>query len=104
MNQSTFIFLKYFKGAGEKLEVIRQYRSKVEKELHEICADILNVLDNHLIPSATTGESKVFYQKMKGDYNRYLAEFASGDDRKAAADNALAAYRWVLEKIIVYSI
>jgi 14-3-3 protein epsilon len=81
------------KGAGEKLEVIRQYRQKVEKELHEICDDILNVLDKHLIPTASTGESKVFYQKMKGDYNRYLAEFAAGDDRKAAADSALAAYK-----------
>ncbi|CAG0913863.1 unnamed protein product [Notodromas monacha] len=81
------------KGAGEKLEVIRQYRNKVETELKEICADILNVLDNNLIPAATTGESKVFYHKMKGDYNRYLAEFASGDDRKNAAENALHAYR-----------
>jgi 14-3-3 protein epsilon len=44
---------------------------QVEKELKDICQDILDVLDKHLIPSSTTGESKVFYYKMKGDYHRY---------------------------------
>lgn len=28
----------------------------------------------------------------KADYYRYLAEFKSGDDRKAAADESLRAY------------
>ena len=32
---------------------------KVEKELSGVCNDILNVLDQHLIPSAQAGESKV---------------------------------------------
>ena len=37
---------------------------KVEKELNDICMDILEVLSDHLIPSAQNGESKVFYNKM----------------------------------------
>ena len=32
--------------------------------LIKICEDILEVLDKHLIASAQTGESKVFYHKM----------------------------------------
>merc|ERR1712071_201649 len=81
------------KGAEDKLELIRNYRNQVEKELKDICSDILSVLEKHLIPSATTGESKVFYYKMKGDYHRYLAEFATGNDRKEAAENSLMAYK-----------
>lgn len=80
-------------GIEEKLEMIKNYRSQVEKELRDICSDILQVLDKHLIPCATTGESKVFYYKMKGDYHRYLAEFATGDDRKDAAEHSLVAYK-----------
>lgn len=52
-------------GAEDKLSMIRAYRSQVEKELRDICSDILAVLDKHLIPSSQTGESKVFYYKMK---------------------------------------
>lgn len=49
---------------GCKLELIKSYRLQVEKELKEICGDILDVLGSHLIPAATNGESKVFYLKM----------------------------------------
>ncbi len=53
----------------------------------------MTVLDKHLIPCSDTGESKVFYYKMKGDYHRYLAEFATGNERKDAAENSLTAYK-----------
>jgi hypothetical protein len=66
---------------------------QVEQELSEICASILQLLDEHLIPTASTGESKVFYLKMKGDYHRYLAEFKTGADRKEAAEHTLLAYK-----------
>ena len=42
-----------------------------------------NLLDKFLIPKASAPESKVFYLKMKGDYYRYLAEVAGGDERKS---------------------
>jgi len=80
-------------GDGNKLEMTKQYRTTIEKELKGICNDVLDVLDKHLIPAAGTGESKVFYHKMKGDYHRYLAEFATGNDRKDAAENSLVAYK-----------
>ena len=37
---------------------------QIEKELKDICKDVLDILDKHLISTATTGESKVFYFKM----------------------------------------
>ncbi|OQO07306.1 14-3-3 protein [Cryoendolithus antarcticus] len=81
------------KGSDQHVGIIRSYRQKIEKELEQVCEDVLNVLDESLIPKAETGESKVFYHKMKGDYHRYLAEFASGDKRKTAATAAHEAYK-----------
>lgn len=80
-------------ATGTNESMVRQYRVQIEKELNEICADILSLLDKHLIPHASTGESKVFYYKMKGDYYRYLAEFATSNERKDAAENSLVAYK-----------
>merc|ERR1712060_54641 len=58
----------------------------------DLCDSILGLLDGHLIGKAATGESKVFYQKMKADYYRYIAEFRDGDKKAAAAENARKAY------------
>jgi 14-3-3 protein epsilon len=85
------------RGKEDHLQKARQYRKKVEKELTEICDDILMVLDKHLIPTSSTSESKVFYFKMKGDYHRYLAESTSGDARQESAEKALAAYKSATE-------
>merc|ERR1712210_205427 len=68
------------------------YRKKVEEELQNICDTILGLLDDSLISKASTGESKVFYQKMKADYYRYIAEFKDGNEKADAAENARKAY------------
>jgi len=79
--------------ANTPSEMAESYRKKVEEELEKICKDILDLIDQHLLPSAAAGESRVFYFKMKGDYHRYLAEFAAGASRKEAAENSLVAYK-----------
>merc|ERR1712100_296060 len=81
------------KGNAQHVDRIKSYRKKVEDELKGICDDILGVLKSNLIPSAATGESKVFYYKMQGDYHRYLAEFLVNDERTKAAEGALEAYK-----------
>lgn len=77
----------------EHVALVKEYRSKVEAELSEVCASILRLLDSNLVPSASASESKVFYLKMKGDYHRYMAEFKVGDERKAAAEDTMLAYK-----------
>ncbi|XP_035660008.1 14-3-3 protein zeta-like isoform X3 [Branchiostoma floridae] len=80
-------------GSENKLKMAKEYRAKVEKELEEICQDVLNLLDKHLIPRADSAESKVFYLKMKGDYYRYLAEVASGTKRDEVVRESQTAYQ-----------
>lgn len=52
------------KGSDKHVDIIRDYRQKIETELEKVCQDVLDVLDESLIPKAETGESKVFYHKM----------------------------------------
>jgi len=84
-------------GSERKQQMAREYREKVEKELREICYDVLvspdGLLDKYLIPKASNAESKVFYLKMKGDYYRYLAEVATGDQRNSVVEESQKAYQ-----------
>lgn len=64
----------------KNLTLIRGFKKQVEKELSEICADVLDLLDKYLIPAADNDESRVYYYKMKGDYHRYYAEIESGTE------------------------
>jgi len=80
------------KGNESNAAWAKEYCKTVEKELQTICDQILGLLDNNLIPKASGGESKVFYQKMKADYYRYIAEFSEGQAKADAAEKARLAY------------
>ncbi|KAJ3869662.1 MAG: 14-3-3 domain-containing protein [Lentinula lateritia] len=76
-----------------QLTLIRQQRKKIERELANVCKDIVKLLEKQLLPAARQGEERVFYSKMKGDYYRYLAEFAHEVEREWYADESLNAYK-----------
>lgn len=84
------------RGNEDRVSMIKEYRAKIESELTSICGGILNLLESHLIPSAMSNDSTVFYLKMKGDYYRYLAEFKTGSDREDASEKTLRAYNSAL--------
>merc|ERR1719389_1225145 len=77
---------------GENLGQVKAYKAKVEEELNKICNDILQLLEKDLIKESLQPEPKVFYQKMKADYFRYLAEFATGDQKESHSQQAEKAY------------
>jgi len=80
------------KGNAGQAEFAKEFCEKVENELQKICDTILALLDGNLISKASSGESKVFYQKMKADYYRYIAEFTTGDAKEGASQKAKSAY------------
>jgi 14-3-3 protein epsilon len=73
------------------------YKAEVEAELLRYCNDVLNVIDRDLLPKAASSESRVFYHKMKGDYFRYIAEFAQGAPNVSATNNAETSYTTAYE-------
>merc|ERR1712087_320013 len=81
------------KGNEDNAKFAKEYCGKGEAELDKICKTILDLLGDKLIPKASSGESKVFYQKMKADYHRYIAEFTSDNVKAQAAEDARVAYQ-----------
>ena len=82
-------------------EILSEYKKKIEDELDEVCNDVIDLLDKHLIPNSNDKEdpsSNIFYLKMKGDYYRYLAEVKQGEPRKKAVEDSEAAYQSAYEK------
>lgn len=89
------------KGNSTHIALLLAYRRKIERELTDICADLIAVLDANLIRAGTAADSLVFYHKMKGDYLRYLAEVATGQERTETAKNSLAAYQHAYDLAVV---
>ena len=73
------------KGNNDNVNKVRNYKATIEKEMTDICSDILDLLTEYLIPNAQAGEGKVFFYKMKADYYRYIAEYSTGDKKNQAA-------------------
>ena len=69
--------------------------------MQEICNTVLCLLDQHLIPKASNGESEAFYLKMKADYHRHIAEFTAGEAKVEAACCAEAAFAEAVAVVFV---
>ena len=64
----------------------------VKVELQKVHDGILVMMDKNIVTSESTGESKVFDYKMKGDYHGHFAHFGTGDAESRAAQDARVAY------------
>lgn len=85
----------------KKKELAKFDKEKIEEELDSLCKEVINLLENKLIVKKekidTTVprevEAQVFYQKMKGDYYRYLVEVKVDEkDREKPKKDSQDAY------------
>ena len=65
------------KSKGNKnINLLQNYKNKIEGELNLYCREILSLIDTKIISNCNNSESKVFFFKMQGDYQRYISEYA----------------------------
>jgi len=74
---------------GDALQV---YKRKIEAELYDQCIKIVTTVKDSCLKLAQDEESKAFFQKMIGDYYRYVAESAKGDQLEKVKTGALEGY------------
>merc|ERR1712054_21065 len=71
---------------------LKGYKDKIENELYDKCIEIVNIVKSKCMPLAADDESKAFFQKMIGDYYRYVAESATADKLETVKAGALKGY------------
>lgn len=77
---------------GDNDECTKQLRKKIHDELEAVCEEVLKLMSEFLLPNEKNSEGIVFYNKMKGDYCRYLAEVRTDEKRKEAVELSREAY------------
>lgn len=55
---------------------MENYKTKIENELYANCEEIIKLIRTEVLAKDATPESKAFFLKMIGDYNRYISESA----------------------------
>jgi 14-3-3 protein epsilon len=68
------------------------YKKKIEQELYNQCLSIVEIVKNECMGKCSTDETKAFFYKMIGDYYRYVAECAQGDQLETVKNGALENY------------
>lgn len=85
-------------GNEAKLLLISSYKKKIEDEIVADCKEVIEMIDflvkggKNSEKATTDYEAVVFYLKMKGDYNRYIAEVTEKEIRSAAMAESEKAY------------
>ena len=76
------------------INIVRDYRDRIEKEMMHYIEDMVNILEGRLIPNSldVEAETRAYYMKMKADYCRYIAEVTTGDQHTRHCEKAVLAY------------
>ena len=61
-------------------------------QLQQDCQKVVDMIKNKVLSKSCSGEPKAFFVKMVGDYYRYIAENAKGDNFEQVKQNALKSY------------
>ena len=69
------------------------YKARIEGELYDKCIEIVRIIKNKCLRLAKDDEGKTFFQKMIGDYYRFVAESAKGSTLEEVKNGALESYR-----------
>ena len=80
-------------GKDRHVAMLEEKREKNFERLLNCVKEGVELIDNSLLPNAADTEATVAFQRMKGDFYRYVAEHSDESESITAAANAEEAYR-----------
>ena len=81
----------------ERIAMIKNYKDILEKDIYDVCKNVIALINNFLLTKTILDESKIFFLKMKADYYRYLSEFQSLIENKNYLDESEKNYKNAIE-------
>jgi 14-3-3 protein epsilon len=85
------------RGNQQRVEHLITYKSTLLSELEKYYGELIVLIDTSLLPAAKYGEDRVFYEKLKADYYRYLCEWTVDPKKTEYAKQAKQLYEHALE-------
>lgn len=74
-------------------EEIEGFVNKLKTELKQLCDEVVDYCNKIMENPSLSPADSVFYNKMVGDYDRYIAEFMSGEEKDNLSKKADEAYK-----------
>ena len=93
---SNVIEIQKAKENHENIETLTSFYNKVFNELSSYCNDLIALIDKTILVNADAPENKIFYYKLKGDFNRYLCEFLPEYQKWQLSKSAMDSYETAL--------
>jgi 14-3-3 protein epsilon len=85
------------KLSSARIDRVTAIRSNIIAELEAHCVDLIELINASLLTKADDPEARVFYEKIKADYWRYICETREGEERAKYAAQTKQAYERALE-------
>ena len=58
----------------QRLQKLNDFRELLFREVYDICMDLIDLIETSILPATSEPELRVFYEKLKGDFYRYICE------------------------------
>ncbi|OHS95650.1 14-3-3 protein [Tritrichomonas foetus] len=80
-----------------RIEQIKIIRQTIIDDLEKSCNELINMINEKLLPVTQDAEARIFYSKLLADYYRYMCEARTDDKRKEYAEEAKKCYESALD-------
>jgi 14-3-3 protein epsilon len=80
-----------------RVSQIAEIRNKIVGELNSVCLDFIEMIGQTLLPVSPDDETRMFFEKLRGDYFRYICENSTGEQLVEMTANARKAYEDAIE-------
>lgn len=77
---------------SERLEKIKRIRTELITELNSTCNELINLIEQTLLPNNTSTQHQLFLKKLEADYYRYICENNDNNEQNILVQKAKDCY------------